>query len=122
MAITAQLSRVYDLSANINFQWRIAAALIDQVSLVATEAGATPDHANRLAFASLVAYNTDRHAKMMAIGIVVVNANIQAQLNSGNPDTNNNAVADADIKAGVSTVWDFYANSAASLTAATKLV
>lgn len=121
MAITAQLSRVYDLSANINFQWRIAAALIDQVATVAGE-GAVANHANRLAFASLVAYNTDRHAKMMAIGIVVVNANIQAQLNSGNPDTNNNAVADADIKAGVSTVWDFYANSAASLTAATKLV
>lgn len=122
MAITAQLSRVYGLSQNPGFQWRIAAALIDQVSVVATEGVGVTNHANRLAFASLVAYNTDRHAKMMAVGIIAVNANIQAALTSDNADTNNTAVADADIKVGVGAVWNFYSDSAANLTAATKLV
>lgn len=122
MALTAALDRVYGVSRNPNFQQRLQVALIDQVATVAGEAGATTNHANRIAFAAQVAYSPDSWAAKMALGIIVTNTNIQNALTTNNPDTNTTAVADADIKTAVGVVWNFYADAEVALQTATKVI
>lgn len=114
MAITSDLAKSYDFSQSPRFQQKIAVAMLDQVATVAAEAGATTNHANRLAFAAQVALNPFRWASIVAFGCIVVNANIQAAITAANGVAP--APADVDIKAAVTTVWNFYSDASVALT------
>jgi hypothetical protein len=117
MAVTASLSRVWSTVANPNFQNRIAIAMYDQLITVVGESAGTTNHANRLAYATAVFQDPSSFAADMAFGVVIINSNIQSAITSDNPDTNNAAIADADIKTAVTALWDGYANMTASLAA-----
>lgn len=115
MAITAPLQKVYDISVNDQFCQRVAAAALDQVATIAAEVGTTPDHANRVAFAAEVAYEPLTWGRKLAYGVAVTNTNIQNALTQATADQNNQQVNDADIKAGVAFVWNFYSDSVFTL-------
>lgn len=120
MAIASPLDKSYDASQSSRFQQRIALALLDTVVTVANEAGATTNHANRLAFAAQVVIDPLRWARMMAFGLIAVNANIQSAItNAAATADPASGIADADIKAAVAVVWDFYSNAAAALVGTT---
>lgn len=121
MALTSPLDRSFDFSSNARFQQRIQVALLNEVAIVAGEAGATTDHANRIAFASIVLYNPQSWAQKMALGLIVVNANIQTAItNNTSMDAINAAVLDADIEAALVTVWSFFSDAEVALQAATR--
>ena len=121
MAVTASYKRCFELAQNATFQQRIEIALLDQVAVVATEAGATTNHANRLILAAMVAYGPGAWAQKVAIGVIVASAAIQGNIGVNNtPEQSNAAVTDAQIQTSVGNVWNFYADSAVAIQAASK--
>lgn len=116
MAISSPLDKSYDASQSPRFQQRVGLALLDTVVTVANESGATTNHTNRIAFAAQVVINPLRWAEMMGFGVIAVNSNIQTAITNASPTGDPAAgIADADIKAAVTVVWDFYSNAAATL-------
>lgn len=121
MAVTANYQRAYELSQDANFRNRLKIAMLDQVAVVAVEAGATTNHANRLILAAMVAYGPDEWASKMALGVIVASAAIQGNIAANNtPAQSNAAVTDAQIQNSVGNVWNFYADAAVAIQAASK--
>jgi hypothetical protein len=121
MAVTANYQRAYELSQDANFQNRLKIAILDQVAVVATEATNTPNNANRLILAAMAAYDPTPWAQKMALGVIVASAQIQGGIAANNtPAQSNAAVTDAQIQASVGNVWNFYANAAVAIQAASK--
>jgi hypothetical protein len=98
----------YALSVNAGFQQQCAIALIEQAEVVVAEPGTTVDHANRLSLAQQVMFYPDLWAARMAMAIIQSNTNIQGVAPSG-------PAADADVFAGVSSIWTSYADGLAYL-------
>lgn len=121
MAVTANYQRAYELSQDANFRNRLKIAMLDQVATVAAEVNTTPNNANRLILAAMVAYGPDDWANKMALGVIVASAAIQGGILVNNTPTQSNAaVTDAQISSSVAVVWNFYANSAVAIQAASK--
>jgi hypothetical protein len=121
MAVTANYQRAYELSQDANFQNRLKIAILDQVAVVATEASNTPNNANRLILAAMASYDPTPWAQKIALGVIVASAQIQGGIAANNtPAQSNAAVTDAQIQASVGNVWNFYANAAVAIQAASK--
>lgn len=116
MAISSSLAKAYKATQSAPFRQRVAMALLDGVSVVASEDVGTANHANRASFAAQVALNPDRWAAIMVFGLIEVNSNIQTAITAAAQNVDPSIdVADSDINAAVPVVWNFYSNAAAAL-------
>jgi hypothetical protein len=113
MPVTSELGASFDLSVSSRFRQRIVIAELEYAATVLSENPTVPQHDSRMVLANDVLVDPAPWAERMALGCIIANGNIQAAIQPNRPpDGNNAAIADADIKAAVSTVWNFYASAA----------
>lgn len=88
---------------------RVAFIALKSAQNVAAEDPATPNHANRVAYAGRVLTGDDK-ALLLALHIAASNATIASTLESGGGD----AVPDGDIEYAMGQIWDARANAYAA--------
>lgn len=88
------------------FYTRVAFIALKAAQNVASEAPATPNHANRVAYAGRVLTGEDK-SLLLALHIASSNPTIAATLET----SGGNAVPDGDIEFAMGQIWDARANA-----------
>lgn len=91
------------------FYQRVSFIALKAAQNVANESDATPNHANRIAYAGRVLKGDDK-ALLLALHIAASNATIASTLETSGGD----AVPDSDLEYAMGQVWDVRANAFAA--------
>lgn len=91
---------------NSDFYTRVAFIALKVAEAVAIESGATPNHANRLAYAYKVMSGEDK-ALLIAMHVAASNPTIAATLTA----TGHATVTDGDIEYALGQLWDARSNA-----------
>lgn len=95
------------VASDSKFIGRVTAAIIAAAHAILNEGSGTPNHANRIAFASKVIDNPNVYGALIAKGVAT---DPQTATDMGDPFNSDN-ITDADINNAVSAQWNDYANS-----------
>jgi hypothetical protein len=100
---------IIDAASDPTFYTRVSFISLKVAQNVATEAPATPNHANRIAYCARIFTGADK-ALLLAQHVAASNPTIASTLETQGGD----AVPDADIEFALGAIWDSRANSFAA--------
>lgn len=100
---------IIDAASEPVFYTRVAFIALKAAQNVANEDPATPNHANRMAYAGRVLTGEDK-ALLIALHIAASNPTIAGTLETGGGD----AVPDGDIEFAMGQIWDARSNAFAA--------
>jgi hypothetical protein len=100
---------IIDAASDPTFYTRVSFISLKVAQNVATEAPATPNHANRIAYCARIFTGADK-ALLLAQHVAASNPTIASTLET----QGGNAVPDADIEFALGAIWDARANSFAA--------